>query len=152
MSSSGGVAIPSSTVVAIGGGFVALALLVLTTLFFVRVFRLRVETSRRRRRGETVTFREVWDREGGVWGFLTGLNADNSMLGPGARSEMMLSRLRQEARLWEYYADQADGEKAVPKMWEMEVDEKGVMLGQEVLDVDDCRVSLSLFTLKTLAI
>ena len=141
MSSSGGVAIPSSTVVAIGGGFVALALLVLSALFLIRVFRIRVETNRRRRQGETVAFRQIWDREGGVWGFLTGLNSENGLMGTGARSEMILARMRQEARLWQLYADEAGGEKPVPSMTEMEVEEKGVMQGQEALNVDDCQVN-----------
>ena len=141
MSSQSSIAIPSSTVVAIGGGFVGLALAVLFTLFMFRVTRLKLEARHRRRAGEQVTFHEIWDRDGGMWGFLTGIGGDSGLVGAGGRPDLTLTRLRNEIRLWEFYKAQNKAEMVRPKMWEVEVEEKGVMRGQEALVLDSSLVS-----------
>jgi hypothetical protein len=37
--------------------------------------------------GEQVTFKQMWRRQGGFWGFLTGFGGEHSIVGAGGRSD-----------------------------------------------------------------
>ncbi|WVR07252.1 hypothetical protein IAU60_004293 [Kwoniella sp. DSM 27419] len=82
-SSSQYVEIPSSTIISIGLGFLAMGLGVLSLLLLFRLRRLRKLA---RQQGRTV--RDLWRTEGGFWGFLTSLGgggAEAEMIGAGGR-------------------------------------------------------------------
>ncbi|ORX36883.1 hypothetical protein BD324DRAFT_681634 [Kockovaella imperatae] len=139
MSGIGGINIPSSTVVAIGGGFVCLAFFIITGLFLLRATKMAAEGRRRRAAGENITFREIWRRDGGMLGFVTGLGADSALVGAGGRRDLSSSRAREEIRMWAYWKNQGELMKRLPKLWEIGVEESGSMVGQDELSIKDCQ-------------
>jgi hypothetical protein len=66
------VTIPTTTVVGIGAGFVAFALSLLGCLLLVRFLRLAL-----RARREGIPVRQAWNDQGGVFGWLHGLGAQD---------------------------------------------------------------------------
>lgn len=74
-----GINIPTSTVVAIGAGFVCFALIVLGTLLLIRLIRLFFACRR-----DGTPFREAWAAQGGVFGWLHGVGSSSSSR-PGER-------------------------------------------------------------------
>lgn len=105
-------ALPSSTVVAIGGGFVALALIVLSTLTLVRVSRLHLEARRERRAGRQATLLDLWERDGGFWGFITGLGGESAAGGAGF-IDVARQRRWEEMIRWERWAMQGLDEEGM---------------------------------------
>lgn len=136
--------LPSSTVVSIGGGFVAFALSILAILTSVRAFRLLFEAKRKSRNGEPTTFAQLWEREGGFWGFITGLGGESSAGGAGfidvgrqRRWEEMLRRERWMIDLMDIEGDVGE----TPRLWEVPVEEKEAIEEDEV-EVEQCHVGL----------
>lgn len=113
--------IPTSTVSAIGGGFIGFAFTVLLSLTLLRVFRVYRDVKRRQRQGENIRFSQQWNTEGGFWGFLTGIGGggSNILVGAGGRRDLDLWRI------WDEYGIGGlgkNGEDAIPpEMWEVEV-------------------------------
>lgn len=139
--------LPSSTVISIGGGFVAFAVTVLTLLTIARVIRLAREARRERSSGQGTTFRQLWNREGGFWGFITGLGGESAAGGAGfvdlgrhRRWEEMLLRERwMLARMNEEEGDVGE----IPRMSEVGVREKGAMLEESDFQVSFIAVTWS---------
>ena len=122
----GGQDIPTSTVAAIGGGFVSFALAILFALFLMRVSKIYREFRRRRRAGEDLTFRSLWHRDGGFWGFVMGYNGDaalNAGVGAGGRRDLDRWAIWNEWRMWE--SPGVVNEPQAPVLWEVEVGERG---------------------------
>ena len=142
-SSSNSNGIPSSTVVGIGGGFVAFAVTVLSVFTLSRVVRLALRARRERESGVDVTFRELWNREGGFWGFMTGLGGESAAIGAGAH---ILDSAQQ--RRWEQLVMRSgmmrleeDDLRQKPEMWEFRVPEKSG-IGEDAVHLKACRVSV----------
>lgn len=139
----GGQDIPTSTVAAIGGGFVSFALAILLALFLMRVSKIYREYRRRRRAGETsLTFRSLWDRDGGFWGFVMGYNGDAAVIagvGAGGRRDLERWAIWNEWRMWD--SPGVVIEPKVPVLWEVEVGERG-RVGVEELVYGEAKVRL----------
>jgi len=108
-------------VVGLGLGFVAAALCVVGMTILVRVVQVHSSVRRARRNGETVSFREMWNRWGGWWGMLFTQDA--------AWHGRVRVKVRQIAR---------------PEMWEVEVklrdgegSEEGMKFGKEEFEGQD---------------
>ncbi|WRT66137.1 uncharacterized protein IL334_003090 [Kwoniella shivajii] len=69
----GSITIPTSTVLSIGLGFLAFAIGSLMLLCSIRMNRLRKQAKRMNK-----PFREIWEDEGGFWGFLTSFGDDGN--------------------------------------------------------------------------
>ena len=133
--------IPSSTVVAIGGGFVSFALIILGSLTFIRMLRVARQAAGRRAAGEAVTFKELWRIEGGFWGFITGLGGESAVIGAGGRNEQQLRfAIWREIRMLETLIGEESKVPVEPIMWEVAVPEKGTG-GHERVAVDAYQVS-----------
>ncbi|WWD17503.1 hypothetical protein CI109_101944 [Kwoniella shandongensis] len=100
-----GIVIPTSTIVAIGIGFVAFGISVILLLFIHRVLKVRRVA---RARGEP--FSVVWEREGGFWGFLNSVG-ESSALGAGGVPSRRLAR-------WDWSTENGK-EIERPEMWEV---------------------------------
>jgi hypothetical protein len=138
----GGQDIPTSTVAAIGGGFVSFAIGILFALFLMRVSKIYREFRRRRAAGENLTFRSLWHRDGGFWGFVMGYNGDAAVIagvGAGGRRDMERWAIWNEWRMWES-SESAIAAK-VPVLWEVEVGERG-RVGVDELVYGDAEVSV----------
>ena len=125
-----GADIPTSTVAAIGGGFVAFAIFLLGGLTSIRMLRIWKEARKKRRQGEQVTFRQLWSRQGGFWGFVTGYGSDMTIVGAGGRSDraFLTGWGRWEMELERHMrAEMLAGKEAhqVPKMNEVMVPKAG---------------------------
>jgi hypothetical protein len=112
--------IPTSTVVAIGGGFVAFAFCVFTFLSLIRVFRIFRQS---RRVTPRISFRQAWRDDGGFWGFFSGMalasrETGNMLLGVGAR-DLRGWGLWEELRAWEIFEREKNMKN--PEMWEVEL-------------------------------
>ncbi|KAI9639599.1 uncharacterized protein MKK02DRAFT_39920 [Dioszegia hungarica] len=119
------VEIPSSTVIAIGLGFLAFVCLLVTTTLGTRLYRVRRRMLADRAAGQPITFAQAWAREGGLFSFLT--NIGNSGLGVGAGATLVGGRGTD--RLW----GASHTEKEVPIIWDVPIQEKA----QEAADGDD---------------
>lgn len=64
------VSLSSTTIVALGMGFIGAALLVVGITVLLRVAIVGRAVRRARAQGETTDFRSMWRRYGGVWGLL----------------------------------------------------------------------------------
>jgi hypothetical protein len=112
--------IPTSTVAAIGGGFISFAICVILVLTVVRLVRVYGDVRRRRARGENITFGRQWETEGGFWGFFTGLSGGDSMaVGAGGRGDEYRRRLAERA------SKIAEANRKKPEMWAVRVPVKG---------------------------
>ncbi|KAK8864198.1 hypothetical protein IAR55_001444 [Kwoniella newhampshirensis] len=101
-----GIVIPTSTIVAIGVGFVAFGFSVLILLFVLRIAKVRRIS---RERGEE--FRVVWSREGGFWGFLNSMGDTGGVGGGGIGGRRGIIR-------WDRNGEIAEVMKR-PEMWEV---------------------------------
>ncbi|CAD6566915.1 MAG: hypothetical protein TREMPRED_003119 [Tremellales sp. Tagirdzhanova-0007] len=119
--------LPTASVVSIGGGFVAFALTILVILSIVRISRLVTQARRERLAGQNTTFRQLWKRDGGFWGFFSGLGGESAAGGAGFTD---LSRQRRWAEMvqrerWMTETMGIESEVEDPKLWEVGVGEKG---------------------------
>lgn len=64
------VQLPSSTIIALGLGFMAAAGAAVLITVLLRLWQVRRATRCARARGETVTYGQMWDRWGGWWGLV----------------------------------------------------------------------------------
>lgn len=155
--------IPTSTVVAIGGGFIILALSFVGLLIVIRLLRLSQEVKRRTQEGETgLTVRGLWVERGGFWGYgrgARGLNDHGLALGAGGGMTLHPDQIRRYL-IWQQLAmmdldgggagaaKDEDGKYIVPKLWEVGIGEEedqvlhaGEILDDEVFKLNDLKVS-----------
>ena len=136
--------LPTASVVSIGGGFVAFALTILVILSIVRISRLVTQARRERLAGQNTTFRQLWKRDGGFWGFFSGLGGESAAGGAGFTD---LSRQRRWAEMvqrerWMTETMGIESEVEDPKLWEVGVGEKGSH-SEEQVDLGRIRVGRS---------
>ena len=137
MQSSNGTDIPTSTVAAIGGGFVAFAIGILCGLTALRMFRVWREARTKRRNGENVTFKQLWRSRGGFWGFVTGYSGEMVIVGAGGRMNdrtFLNGWTRWEQELERHLRDQINEGKhsgKTPIMCEVEIPRGGTKGLQE---------------------
>lgn len=115
------VEIPSSTVIAIGLGFFGFSIFILTSLLVARIIRVQRRHNAGRTTGNTLTFRQTWAQEGGLFGFLSGAGGSSFAGGAGAYPDRLAALRRGQEQIWSMLT----GEKDPPVMWEVPVKEKG---------------------------
>ncbi|GMK57271.1 hypothetical protein CspeluHIS016_0401050 [Cutaneotrichosporon spelunceum] len=96
-SSSPDTSLSSTTIVALGMGFIGAALFIVALTVLLRVWAVYRVTRRERARGEHATFRDMWRRYGGAWGLMFGPEETDTWTAVRARRH----KLGPEPKMWD---------------------------------------------------